>query len=150
MKYIFILLLSFPFGVFGQLKGKVVRIADGDTFTILVQEKQYRIRLHGIDSPEKGQDFSVAAKQYLSDLIMHRMVEVKQKNKDRYGRIIGIATIDGVNINESLLRQGYAWHFTRYDRNPEWALLEQTARAERKGLWAQGNPLAPWEFRKSR
>jgi micrococcal nuclease len=150
MKYILVLLLSFPLGVLGQLKGKVVRIADGDTFTILVEERQYRIRLHGIDSPEKGQDFSNAAKTYLSDLIMHRIVEVQQKNRDRYGRIVGIAKIDGVNINESLLRQGYAWHFTRYDKNPEWATLEQMARAGRKGLWVQSNPLAPWEFRKNK
>lgn len=134
---------------FGQLKGKVVSIADGDTFTILIKNKQQKIRLYGIDCPEQKQDFGYAAKKYLSGLIVGKTVTVIYKNKDRYGRIIGIAYLDTVNINENLLLNGLAWHYKNYDKNPKWASYEERARKAKAGLWINSNTIAPWEFRKS-
>jgi micrococcal nuclease len=66
----------------------------------------------------------------------------------RYGRTIGMVTIDGVNVNEKLLEAGLAWHYKKYDKNPEWAKLEEQARIDKKGLWIQPNPIPPWEWRK--
>jgi micrococcal nuclease len=132
----------------GQLRGKVVSISDGDTFTILVDEEQIKIRLHGIDCPEKSQDFGNVAKEFLSDLIFNKEVEVIQTDTDRYGRTIGKASINGVSINEQLLNAGLAWHYKYYDKNVTWAEFELEARKDKKGLWAQPNPTPPWDFRK--
>ena len=134
---------------FGQLKGKVISIADGDTFTLLVENRQIKIRLHGIDCPEKGQDFYQAAKQFLSDKIFNKNVLVMSKGKDRYGRTVGLVLVDGINVNEELLKAGLAWHYKRYDRNPSWEELEHQARIKKKGIWSQPNPGTPSEWRKA-
>lgn len=148
-----LLLLAFVFiffPIYSQLVGKVIAIADGDTFTMLVDKTSVKIRLHGIDCPEKAQDFGNVAKQYLSDLIFGKTVSVVNMDTDRYGRTIGMVSIDSVNVNEALLKAGLAWHYTYYDKNPLWAIMEVTARKEQKGLWAMAEPVAPWEFRRKK
>ena len=132
----------------GTLEGKIVSIADGDTFTLLVNKEQTKIRLHGIDCPEKSQDFGNKAKEFLSDLVFGKVVKVETKDIDRYGRTIGLVTIDGKNVNEELLKAGLAWHYKYYDKNLAWAQLENEAKKAKKGLWTQPNPTPPWEFRK--
>jgi micrococcal nuclease len=134
-----------------EIAGKVISIADGDTFTMLVQgNKQVKIRLHGIDCPEKGQDYGEAAKKYLSSLISlhHDSVKVIWKNKDRYRRKIGIAYSGKTNINEVLLQNGLAWHYTQYDKNPQWSQMEAAARNAKLNLWSRSKPVPPWEWRK--
>jgi micrococcal nuclease len=69
-------------------------------------------------------------------------------NTDRYGRTIGMVTIDGVNVNEALLEAGLAWHYKTYDKNPDWAKLENQAKRDKRGLWVQPNPIPPWDWRK--
>lgn len=151
MRKLFLIIIFSPFLAFGQLKGKVVSIADGDTFTILLEDnKQVKVRLHGIDCPEKKQDFGQVAKQYLSNLIYNKVVVVKELDIDRYGRTIGMVLIEGTNVNEKLLESGLAWHYKRYDSNEVWAEIELKAKADKKGLWSKSNPIAPWEFRKSK
>lgn len=146
---VLIILTASPLINFAQIKGIVVSIADGDTFTLLDSEnKQIKIRLHGIDCPERAQDFGQVAKQYLSDLIFRKPVSVTQTDIDRYGRTIGIVYIDTININERILLSGLAWHYKRYDSNPVWSKLEQTAKENKKGLWSKNDPVPPWEFRK--
>jgi micrococcal nuclease len=76
------------------------------------------------------------------------VVSVKDMDTDRYGRTIGMVTIDGINVNEELLKAGLAWHYKTYDKNPAWAKLEEEARKNKKGLWLQPNPIPPWEWRK--
>lgn len=133
------------------LTGKVVGVSDGDTFRLLGEENEtIRVRLHGVDAPEKGQDYGTQSRQVLSDLIFPKQVDVIRKSKDRYGRIIGIVFADGVNVNEELLRQGLVWHYTDYDKNDSWALFEKQAREQKRGLWNQPNPTAPWQWRKER
>jgi micrococcal nuclease len=146
-KLLFITLL-FPLFCFSQLVGKVVSIADGDTFTMLVENSLIRIRLHGIDCPEKGQDFSNVAKEFLSNYVFGKVVTVQQMDVDRYGRTIGMVIIDGANVNEELLRAGLAWHYKQYDKNPQWAKLEDEARMSKRGLWQKANPIAPWDYRR--
>lgn len=134
-----------------QLTGKVVGIADGDTFTLLTDEKeQLRIRLHGIDCPEKNQDFGQAAKKYLSDLIYNKTVSVKKMDVDRYGRTIGLVTLSDTVVNEKLLEAGLAWHYKRYDTNKEWASMEAKARELKLGLWSKPDAVAPWDYRSNR
>lgn len=132
-----------------QLSGRVVAIADGDTFTLLTtQNQQVKIRLHGIDCPEKKQPYFKNAKAYTSSLVFGKQVSVLVKNKDRYGRTIGVVLLaDKRNVNELLLQAGWAWHFKKYDQDARWAAMEQLARRQRKGLWADPNPIAPWAWR---
>jgi micrococcal nuclease len=146
LQVIFLILL--PIEGTSQLDGKVVSIADGDTFTILVNNQQIKIRLHGIDCPEKGQDFSNVAKEFLSGYVFGKIVTVQDMETDRYGRTIGNVSVDGINVNEKLLEAGLAWHYKTYDKNPGWAKLEDEAKRGKKGLWAQTNPIPPWEWRK--
>ena len=142
------LLLAICINCYSQLTGKVASIADGDTFTLLTPEKkQIKIRLHGIDCPEKNQDFGTAARQYLSDLIFEKTVKVQKVRIDRYKRTIGIVTVDGEVVNEILLQQGLAWHYKKYDENPKWATLEQEARKAKLKIWSVKDPVPPWEFR---
>jgi len=131
------------------LSGEVVRVADGDTFTLLVGGQQHRIRLHGIDCPERGQPYSRVATRFTKDLLASGNVKVQQIDTDRYGRIVGIVLIDDtVNLNERLLEAGLAWHYKAHDRNPNWASLEATAQTERRGMWETSGTIAPWEWRK--
>lgn len=131
-----------------SVKGTVVKVVDGDTFTILTEgKKQVKVRLHGIDAPEKGQDFANVSKQHLADLIQGEIVQINVQKKDRYGRVVAIAYVDKVNINEEMLTEGLAWHYKSYDNNPKWAELESLARKNRKGIWSLPAPTAPWKFR---
>lgn len=133
-----------------QLKGKVVAIADGDTFTLLHHQEQIRIRLHGIDCPERGQDFGTVAREKLSSLIFGKEVTVTVMDTDRYGRTIGLVQVDTMVVNTELLRAGLAWHYKQYDKQAHWAILELEAREAKRGLWAHPNPIAPWEFRRKK
>jgi len=133
-----------------QLTGKIISVADGDTFTMLVNEKQVRIRLHGIDCPEKSQNFGQVAKEFTSGYVFGKIVSVKEMDIDRYGRTIGIVTVNSVNVNEKLLEAGLAWHYKVYDKNPMWAKMELKARKDKRGLWKQFNVVAPWEYRRAK
>jgi len=155
MTYILSLLLALlPISVFTQtsLNGKVIRVADGDTLTLLdAGNNQFRIRLYGIDCPESHQDFGRVAQKFTSDLCFGKQVSVEVKDKDRYGRIVGIVfTADKRNVNYLLLEAGLAWHYTAFDRSEAYARAETIARKEKRGLWVQSNAMAPWEFRKTK
>ena len=127
-----------------------MKVADGDTLTILDAENtQHRIRLHGIDAPEKRQAFGEKAKQHLSSLVFGKDVVVKVQDTDRYGRVVGKVFADGADANLEMLKAGYAWHYKHYDSTPAYAAAEIEARATHKGLWADKNPIEPWSFRKS-
>jgi endonuclease YncB( thermonuclease family) len=102
---------------------------------------------NGIDCPEKKQDFGTKARQFLADMIFQKEVTVREMDLDRYGRTIGIVIIDRLNVNEALLKAGLAWHYKRYDQNPQWAEFEHEARLAKRGLWSQANYIAPWDFR---
>ena len=122
---------------------------DGDTFEALTKEKTTeRIRLHGIDCPERNQPFSLAAKNKLADLIFSKQIKFIRMDIDRYGRTVAMVFINHENVNESMLWAGLAWHFKRYDQNPAWDALERAAARKRTGLWADAQPVPPWSWRK--
>jgi endonuclease YncB( thermonuclease family) len=136
----------------GVINGKVIRVADGDTLTVLVKGNvQYKIRLSGIDAPEKTQPYGTRSKQALSAMTMSKDVTVKILSKDKYGRFIGlISTDEEPDVNGAMLEKGLAWHYTYFDKTPKYAALEQAARDEKRGLWQDDNPTPPWNYRRSK
>lgn len=128
---------------------KVIGVKDGDTIEVYFDGKSETIRLLDIDCPEKKQAFGTKAKQFTSDLCFGKEVKiVSNRKRDRYKRLLGTVYIDDLNLNEELLKAGLAWHFKKYSNKSHYAKLENTARANKSGLWNDNNPIAPWEFRK--
>lgn len=152
--FIGLFLLVFQTSVFCQelLKGKVVRIADGDTITLLDSSNtQKRIRFYGIDCPENGQAFSNVAKKFTSSLVYGKNVDVIVKDIDGYGRVVGIIIVDdSVNVNLALLRSGFAWHYKHFDKSTIFADAERTAREKKLGLWSHPDALPPWVYRRQK
>jgi len=137
-----------PLVSIAQIKGKVIGVADGDTFTLLTDNQQHiKIGLFGIDSPEEGQDYSQQAKDYLGDMIFFDTVQVLSKGLDESGRTLGIVTVHKINVNERMLQQGLAWHNTKFDKDTLWTAYENKARQLKKGLWSKPNAIPPWQWR---
>lgn len=133
-----------------DLTGRVVRVADGDTVSVLDERNmQHKVRLFGIDTPEQNQPYGNAAKKALLDLVSQETVGVVVVTTDSYGRKVGTLYHDGVNINVAMVASGYAWwyqHFAPYER--KLAASEQQARDARIGLWADPHPVPPWDWRR--
>ncbi len=144
------LVLSFPLSAWPQAatwKGKVVGISDGDTITVLHHGKGEKIRLYGIDCPEKSQAFGKRAKQFTSNTVFGKTVEVKPVTTDRYGRTIAWVYVNGTCLNEELLKAGMAWHYKRYSSERHLAELEIETRQNKAGLWSDPHPIPPRDFR---
>lgn len=137
---------------FSNFTAKVIRIVDGDTLEVLYGELPVMIRLQHIDCPEKkgSQPYGKKAKETLSELCFGKNVQVKYSgDKDRNGRYIcEIFTEDGLNINQEMVKRGMAWHYKKYSTDPTYSQLEKDARSQKVGLWADPNPVPPWEWRK--
>jgi endonuclease YncB( thermonuclease family) len=128
----------------------VVKIADGDTLTLLVEETQIRVRLEGIDTPERGQPFGRKTGQALAKKVFGKVVQVDDLGKDRYGRTLGIVRLDKRNVNLELVQEGWAWWYRKYaPKNKELATAEAAARKAKRGLWADAKPIPPWDWRQS-
>jgi len=148
---IIILVLLWPFTAYAWV-GKVVSVTDGDTIKVFNGEYgQVKIRFYGIDTPEKGQPYGQAAGKYLASLIAGAVVDIEPVDTDRYGRTVGIVSDSERNINQEMVRAGYAWVYRRYCDRPfceYWISLESEARADKKGLWQEPDPIPPWEWRR--
>ena len=125
---------------------KVIKISDGDTITVLSGKEQTKVRLYGIDAPEKKQDYGQRSKQFLASLIAGQVVEIEPKGKDRYKRTLGTIYYKGQDINAQMVLNGYAWAYVKYSRI--YVDQEKTAREKKLGLWQSSNPTPPWEWRK--
>ncbi len=131
-----------------ELKGKVVRIVDGDTIVVLVGKEQTKIRLEGIDSPESKQPFGTKAKEHLGNLCHEKEATIRVTGKDRYGRSLGIIFVGKLNVNQEMVASGNAWHFKKYSKDKELSRLEEQARMNKCGLWGGSEtPIPPWEWR---
>ena len=133
-----------------DLSGRVVKVTDGDTITILDADQiQHKVRLYGIDTPEYKQPYSRAAKKVLSDLVAGEGVGVNVKDTDRYGRTVGVVYKGNVNVSLEMVKSGYAWWYKKYAPfSDELREAEQRAKAEGLGLWADPNAIPPWEWRR--
>ena len=141
----------------GTIEGRVVSVADGDTVTVLdAANVQHKIRLSGIDAPEKAQAFGNRSKESLSGMVFDKPVTVETEKKDRYGRAVGKVLINGMDVNLEQVQRGFAWHYKEYEREQSandrklYDFAEKEARTTRRGLWRDAEPLAPWEFRKAK
>lgn len=141
-----------------ELIGKVVRVLDGDTFELLVDQQPVRIRVIGIDAPEKDQPFGQRSRQSLAGMIDRNSVAVRVKGKDRYGRTLGAvyakicapsAPCRAVYVNAEQVKTGMAWAYRFHGQavDPAMLKLETQARSERVGLWSVPNAVEPWKWR---
>lgn len=136
------------------VEGKVVKVSDGDTLTVLDgARRQLKVRVAGIDAPESRQPFGQRSKQLLSELAMNKRVTVTWQKVDRFGRVVGTVHRDDVDLGLEVLKAGLAWHFKRYEseqtlaERAAYAAAEDGARLARRGLWRENNPEAPWDYR---
>lgn len=142
------LLLAFTLPAFA-LDGLVVGVSDGDTVSIIdAQRNRHKVRLHGIDAPEKAQPFGQVAKRHLSDLVYGKTVTVVEKGQDKYRRTLGVVMLNGNDVNALMVRDGLAWAYRKYSRDYE--QQEGEARTARRGLWGDSDPVPPWDWRRAR
>jgi endonuclease YncB( thermonuclease family) len=140
-----------PCAALADFTGRVVKISDGDTLTVLVAKKQIRVRLDGIDAPERGQAFGKRSQRSLAQICSAKQAQVEDRGTDRYGRTIGRVNCGGIDANSEQLRRGMAWTFTRYvPIGSPFYELEAYARLRQLGLWADPRPIAPWDWRAAR
>lgn len=138
------------------LLGRVVGVTDGDTLTLLdATNAQHKIRLAGIDAPEKRQPFGHICKQSLSDLAHDRTVQVEWSKRDHYGRVIGKVLVNGQDVNLEQIKRGCAWHYKQYQNKQSledrlsYAKAEDNSKAVKVGLWADAEPEPPWDWRRA-
>ena len=136
------------------LTGRVVRVSDGDTIVILdAGSAQHKIRLTGIDAPERGQAFGNKSKDHLSNSVAGKFVVVEYDKRDRYERILGKVLLSGEDMNLEQIRAGLAWHYKKYqnEQSPAdrelYSITEIEAREAKRGLWYDAQSLPPWEYR---
>jgi len=136
--------------------GTVVRIIDGDTLSVLDDEKrEIRVRLAGIDAPEHNQPWGERSRQYLAQLAFAKRVSVEWY-KTSYNRIVGVVRAEGVDVSLAQVKAGLAWHYKKYEREQTaedrqaYAAAELEARQARRGLWQDAEPIPPWDFRHRR
>lgn len=130
--------------------GEVVGVADGDTITVLRDNEQVKVRLAEIDAPEKAQPFGNKSKQALSVLVHGKAVLVIEQGHDRYKRTIGRVYQGDVDVSAEQIKQGMAWVYRKYSKDVSLLPLEDEAKAQRLGLWADAKPVSPWEWRRAK
>jgi len=136
--------------------GTVIGVSDGDTLTLLDENKnRHRIRLDGIDAPERSQPYGQRARQSLASLAHGRTAQAHCPKTDRYGRAVCRVTVDGVDVGLEQIRRGLAWHYVRYAQEQSVAersayeQAERTARSSAAGLWSFRDPTPPWDYRRA-
>ena len=146
-----VLLLATVAGA-ASFTGKIVKVTDGDTIQVLRDRVPVKVRLWGIDCPEKAQAFGHKATQYTRDLAGAATVTVHVKDTDRYGRTVGEVILpDGRSLNRELVRAGLAWWYRRYaPGDSELQRLEREARETKRGLWADRAAVPPWDWRRAK
>lgn len=141
--------LAFSASPVENITAKVVKVSDGDTFTVLTDKKeQIRIRIYGIDAPETGQPYSEKSRLFLANMIAGRVVTIEVKSNDKYGRKVAKVKTETINdVGLEMLRAGYAWHYSHFDKTKAYIEAEREAREHKRGLWADKKPVNPYEYR---
>lgn len=156
MRLLIVLLLAIPFAAASAatLTGRTVRVTDGDTIVILSEGNvQHKIRLQGIDAPERGQAYGTKSKEHLSGRVAGRFVVVEMDKRDRYGRVIGKVMVGGKDVCLEQINAGLARHYKQYQNEQtvfdpqQYADAENEARDARRGLWQDPPAIAPWDYR---
>ena len=156
MRLLIVIVLAFPFAASSAatLTGRTVRVTDGDTIVILSDGNvQHKIRLQGIDAPERGQAYGAKSKQHLSEQVAGRFVVVETDKRDRYGRVIGKVLVGGEDVCLEQIIAGLAWHYKKYQNEQtvsdrqQYDEAEEEAREAKRGLWQDPHAIPPWEYR---
>ena len=151
MKIILLFIIQYTLLSAHILTGKVVSVTDGDTIKILTKDKTlYKIRLTGIDAPERSQAFGKKSKYNLSRLVAGKIADIHYEKEDRYGRILGIVYVDDQDMNLRQIEDGYAWVYRRYCHRKDYYNAEEYAKAKKLGLWYDKHPTPPWDYRHRR
>ena len=152
-----LLILAHSVALAGTITGRVVRVTDGDTIVVLdTNNTQHKIRLTGIDAPERKQAFGTKSKEHLSDSVAGKFVVVEYEKRDYYKRILGKVLLSNQDINLEQIKAGLAWHYKKYqnEQTPDdryiYSKTEIEAKEAKRGLWADPNPVPPWEYRKAK
>lgn len=149
-KFCSLILIVMAFSASADFSGRIVRVLDGDTVEMLEPGNQLtRIRLAGIDAPEKSQPFGQRSRQELSSMVAQRHVTVTGSDKDRYGRLLGTVWIGVTDVNAEQIRKGLAWAYRYHGKptRPDYAVLEAEARLQSVGLWSEPGQTEPWRWR---
>lgn len=147
---ILLIILSITFAYAEQCK--VTRVSDGDTVNVICNGHDVKIRLYGIDTPEKKQSFGEAATRYTKKAVLNKIVDVQILDTDRYGRSVAVVKEGSFNLNEMLVKNGFAWVYGRYCKESfckEFKKYEKQAQQQRIGLWSENRPSAPWDYRRA-
>ena len=138
--------------VWAQVKGKVIKIKDGDTVVVLLADKtQQTIRLAEVDCPENGQAFGNNAKKFTSDQVFGKNIIFYQVGKDRYGRSIAGIFYDGNKyLSREIVKAGFGWWYFKASKNTELQKLQDEAKEKKLGLWADTTAMSPWDFRRAK
>ena len=127
-----------------DIHGRVVRVLDGDTIEVMNSRKAVRIRLVNIDAPEKKQDYGRWSTDMMKSLVAGKTVTVTYFQRDRYGSILGqVYALDGMNVNQLMVRAGAAWVYEQYNTDPVLPVLQNEARQQKRGLWSDADPVPP-------
>ena len=137
-----------------QYEAKVIKVIDGDTVWVKAENKHIKIRLSYIDAPELKQTFGIRSKNFLTELILNKYVQINANKKDRYNRHLGEIYIHNSNesifVNAKMIKSGNAWIYKTYRDNSYLKNLENYARINKKGLWKEQDVIAPWDYRRNK
>jgi endonuclease YncB( thermonuclease family) len=142
-----IVFAALPCPAYADLTGHVIRITDGDNLIVVINNKQVRVRLAGIDAPEENQPFGTHSRESLSDLCFWKQVTVAPNGKDQYGRMFAKVRCGDIDAGEEQVKRGMAWVYDRYIKDPSLIPLQDEAKAAKRGLWADSYLTPPWEWR---
>lgn len=149
-KFCSLILFLVAFSVSADISGRIVRVMDGDTVEVLeTGNRLTRVRLAGIDAPEKSQPFGQLSRQELSSMVAQRHVAVTGGDTDRYGRLLGTLWLGVTDVNAEQIRKGLAWAYRYHGKpaRPDYAVLEAEARRQSVGLWSEPGQTEPWRWR---
>ena len=140
------------------LKGyQAVKVSDGDTLNVQKVENGkfvgeiVKIRMFGIDAPEKTQDYGIESKQALEKLVNGKTLEIEEKNRDRYGRTVAVVYVNGKNVNEEMVKNGNAWWYQEYDKkDTKMQAYQENAKKNKLGLFGKRGYVEPWNYRKEK
>jgi endonuclease YncB( thermonuclease family) len=154
-KYLILILIITITPVYAeQYEATVIKVIDGDTIWIKKDNKHIKVRLSYIDAPELKQNFGIRSRNFLSNLVLDKMIEVNTNKKDRYNRHLGEIYIhntkESIFVNAKMIKSGNAWVYKTYVNNPYLKNLEAYAKMNKKGLWNEQKIIEPWIFRRNK
>jgi micrococcal nuclease len=132
---------------FQEYSGSVLWVIDGDTFVFQTEVGNLKVRMYGIDAPEKNQEFGLESKKFM-EKYLHKTGSLKKTGVDKYGRTLGILFIKNVNINLESIKKGCAWHYKYYCSNKDFEQAQKKAMNQKIDLWKYNNPTPPWDYRR--